>query len=295
MNNNDYIRLSLETHLFFDRIMKEHAFFLATSFTNKDKELNSLAIKFQKIFDDILTKIIYLLDGSSILNMINTLESITPYTLDSEKKTNELLGENINIDITLKEMNLKSGYNNIDINSIKKINQQTIMILRDFINFKKDVLSNVLDCKSFTSNYPSLINHIIEEADMYYKLLTMLEENMVVGSDFVYEQQVFWDEVMKEHAQFIRGLLDPYEQKKINGANQYAISYQRILDEKYPIRDLIDINLEQTNDFKLFKETLEKEMINCKIKSIMTPILVDHMLREANHFIKISQNYKQII
>ena len=33
MNNNEYIRLSLELHLFFDRIMKEHSLFLETSFT----------------------------------------------------------------------------------------------------------------------------------------------------------------------------------------------------------------------------------------------------------------------
>lgn len=28
MNQSEYVRLSLELHLFFDRIMKEHSFFL---------------------------------------------------------------------------------------------------------------------------------------------------------------------------------------------------------------------------------------------------------------------------
>lgn len=35
MNWKEYIRLSLELHLFFDRIMKEHSFFLETGFTKK--------------------------------------------------------------------------------------------------------------------------------------------------------------------------------------------------------------------------------------------------------------------
>ena len=39
MNNNDYIRNSLELHLFFDRIMKEHSLFLESAFTEKNNNL----------------------------------------------------------------------------------------------------------------------------------------------------------------------------------------------------------------------------------------------------------------
>ena len=41
MNRTDYVRLSLELHLFFDRIMKEHSFFLKTAFMEKDKDCKS--------------------------------------------------------------------------------------------------------------------------------------------------------------------------------------------------------------------------------------------------------------
>ena len=33
MNDQEYIKNSLELHLFFDRILKEHSLFLAASFT----------------------------------------------------------------------------------------------------------------------------------------------------------------------------------------------------------------------------------------------------------------------
>ena len=46
MNNSEYIRLSLELHLFFDRIMKEHSFFLEVAFLEKD---NNLKIYFQTL------------------------------------------------------------------------------------------------------------------------------------------------------------------------------------------------------------------------------------------------------
>ena len=56
MNNNEYIRLSLELHLFFDRIMKEHSFFIETAFMNRDnnlrKELTETKKKHNKLASD---------------------------------------------------------------------------------------------------------------------------------------------------------------------------------------------------------------------------------------------------
>lgn len=54
MNNNEYVRLSLELHLFFDRIIKEHSLFLEAAFMERDKELKNIAREFQRTFSDIL-------------------------------------------------------------------------------------------------------------------------------------------------------------------------------------------------------------------------------------------------
>lgn len=63
MNNNEYIRLSLELHLFFDRIMKEHSLFLETAFMEKDNDLKQVAKDFQKAFADNLKRVINLADA----------------------------------------------------------------------------------------------------------------------------------------------------------------------------------------------------------------------------------------
>lgn len=39
INDQRYVILSLEIHLFFSRIMKEHSFFLEAGFTPKDSSL----------------------------------------------------------------------------------------------------------------------------------------------------------------------------------------------------------------------------------------------------------------
>lgn len=79
MNYKEYINLSLELHLFFDRIMKEHSFFLEMGFTEKNNEDKKIANNFQRTFSDILNKVIYLADGkvsNNYLHLVKLLQAI---------------------------------------------------------------------------------------------------------------------------------------------------------------------------------------------------------------------------
>ena len=51
ISSNDFIRQSLELHLFFARIMKEHSFFLEVGFTPKDSNYIDEADAFRMEFD----------------------------------------------------------------------------------------------------------------------------------------------------------------------------------------------------------------------------------------------------
>lgn len=294
MNNNEYIRLSLELHLFFDRIMKEHSFFLETSFTEKNNDLKQVARKFQKLFADILKDIISLADGNVNRNLLIANEIVTPNTLTAENQTSNLSGSFIDSDITLKELQLKSGRITVTenlLNNISIINKQTLPIIKNLINFKNDILNNVLSCKMYTTNYPLLISHIMNEAKMYYTLLNKIESRSTFSKNELYEQELFWNNIMKEHAEFIRGLLDPSEQKLILTADQYAKEYQAIIRNynSNPVY-LANASLNETIKFRDFKVTGEEGILNCKIKSIIIPLLADHVVREANHFIRILEN-----
>lgn len=86
MNYKEYINLSLELHLFFDRIMKEHSFFLEMGFTEKNNEDKKIANNFQRAFSDILNKVIYLADGKVSNNLLTSGEIVTSNTLEAEKR-----------------------------------------------------------------------------------------------------------------------------------------------------------------------------------------------------------------
>lgn len=99
---------------------------------------------------------------------------------------------------------------------------------------------------------------------------------------------------MKEHAEFIRGLLDPSEKELILTANRFAQEYEAIIQQanNYPA-NLTNLSLNETLNFKDFKIAGEEGILNCKIRSIIVPLLADHVLREANHFIRILRSAKR--
>ena len=104
MTQNDYVRLSLELHLFFDRIMKEHSFFLETAFMEKDKDLKRIAGDFQKDFSTILDRIVNLSNNNISQNFLKADEMITDNTLEAETKTSNLSGIEIDSNITRKQI-----------------------------------------------------------------------------------------------------------------------------------------------------------------------------------------------
>lgn len=301
MNQRDYIRLSLELHLFFDRIMKEHSLFLEAAFMEPDKELKKVANEFQKAFSNILTRVINLANNNVSETFLTASEIVTKNTLEAENKTSNLSGIRIDTNITQMEMRLQSGNINPNpqlINSVSSINQQTLPLIQNLIHFKNDILNKILSCKIYTTNYPLLINHILNEAKMYHSLLTKIEKKEPFTENYIYEQEIFWNNIMKEHAEFIRGLLDPSEKQLILTADKFANEYESIIKQyNNNPTSLANVSLNETINFRNFKIAGEEGILNCKIKSIIIPLLADHVVREANHFIRIlrSINTKQSI
>src|SRR5699024_3565436 len=61
--------------------------------------------------------------------------------------------------------------------------------------------------------------------------ITSLEERTCMSSENMVETELFWNQIMMEHALFIRGLLDPTECELVETADTYAGDYCRLLEE----------------------------------------------------------------
>ncbi|EQB86205.1 hypothetical protein J2Z44_002644 [Clostridium punense] len=297
----EFIRQSLELHLFFARIMKEHSFFLEISFTPRDSNYISRADAFRMKFDKILAETIRLSNGVVGNNVLESGEVVTPFTLKAEMASSYFTGIKIPTTLTEAETQLEGSTSIINNTMLEErvcmLNERAMELTKDLALFKNKLLSDVLSCRVFTANYPLLIDHIMREARFYLKLVKRLQNREEIDIEReAYEQEVFWNRIMAEHSKFIRGLLDPTEEDLINKANNFSNEFDELtkeaIEKSLSISELTDDSLKATKDIRKFKAQGTEGLVECKIKSIIIPLLGDHTLREANHFLRLLKIFK---
>jgi hypothetical protein len=303
--SRDFARLSLELHLFFLRIMKEHSFFLEIGFTPRDSGFMKKADEFRKEFDKLLWDVVAISGGVVGRDVLQSGEVVTQYTMSAEKASEYYTGVDIPIDITKAEMDLV-GSRNYPVNrrleeDVFEINRRAIELVSALIRFKETILADVLACKMFTVNYPLLIDHILREARLYRDTIQRIQR----GEDYrieneALEQEMFWNRIMAEHSKFIRGLLDPQEEDLFNMADHFGDEFDDLtreareaMDNSVPFAKVTADSFQATKAIRDFKEQGTQGLINCKIKSIIIPLLADHTLREASHYLRLLRMFRR--
>lgn len=295
MHTENYIAESLELHLFFGRIMKEHSLFLKAGFTPVNSNFSVKAEFYKNEFEKLLSRAVNLSNGKVSEKVLDSGEIVTEFTLVAERQTEKLTGISINSNITRRELNLRS-YGCHDITNrfcqVKALNQTALRLLDGLIALKEEILDKVLNCQMFTMNYPLLIEHILREAKLYRKYVQMLETDGEIDMQSMKQVECFWNQIMMEHALFIRGLLDPSETELINSADAFAADYSALLNNCHNAQNktLTVDSMTETKKFRDFKTAGAKGIESCQIRSLILPLLADHVLREANHFIRILEN-----
>lgn len=300
LTSAEFIKQSLELHLFFGRIMKEHSFFLEAGFTPRDSDYTNRADAFRKAFDGFLAEVVSLSNGIVSPEVLQSGEVITQYTLNAEMQSAFFTGVAIPTGITQAEAALGGNAGVIAVNPaleqrVYSLNQKAMGLIASLIQFKANILSNVLSCRMLTVNYPLLINHIMREAKLYLQTVQRLQNREEVNAQKeIYEQETFWNRIMAEHSKFIRGLLDPSEDELFRIANNFGNEFDKLTDEAKKAMDLTlpaakvtEESLEATKRIRDFKAEATKGLLECKIRSIIIPLLGDHVIREASHYLRL--------
>jgi hypothetical protein len=298
LTSNEFVKQSLALHLFFARIMKEHSFFLELGFTPKDYNLTNQADSFRKAFDALLADAIALSNGVVNQEVLQSGEVITPYTLKAEMVSAYYTGVRIQTELTQSEASLAGdGMTNSSMleQRVYYLNDNAIKLITSLAQFKTNILSDVLSCKLFTVNYPLLIDHILREANFYLAAVQKLQsrEDFNLENE-TYLQESFWNRIMAEHSKFIRGLLDPSENELIIAANNFGNEFDQLtaeakqaMDKTIPLKKVTIDSLNATKQIRDFNTAGTQGLIGCKIKSIIIPLLGDHVLRESNHYLRL--------
>jgi hypothetical protein len=260
---------------------------------------------FRKEFDALLAEVILLSNGVVSPSVLQSGEVTTQYTLSAEMASAYFTGVDIQTKLTKAEAGLMGEAliksNPMLEQKVFSINKKAIVLLTALIQFKDNILANVLSCKMFSVNYPLLIDHIMREAKLYLHMIQILQSKKEIDEEItIFEQEFFWNTIMAEHSKFIRGLLDPSEEELFNVANNFGNEFDQLANEAKQAMDnalqsktVTNESLEATKEIRDFKAAGTKGILDCKIKSIIIPLLADHTLREANHYLRLLKMFKR--
>lgn len=292
---NEFITMSLDLNLFFLRIMKEHSFFLEIGFTPKNSQMASDARNFRIGFERLLSEATTLANRNVSHHALESKQFVTQYTADAEKLTSFYTGVPFNINLTNRELMLMPGdsYASANEHAVESLNRRAYQLTSALADFKDRLLHNVLSCREFTVNYPLLIEHILREARFFMVMLDTLNTRRgIVESYDLINQEVFWNRQMAEHAKFIAGLLDPSEETLIDTARMFGKEFDKLTVESrqatmntFDITKATDESISAMKGLRDFKIAGTEGLLQCKIKSIIVPLLADHVLREANYYL----------
>lgn len=286
INDEEYIRLSMENNLFWARIMKEHAIFIESSMPAPQRQLAMQADQFKLQFERILAESIRLANGIVSVRSLQSGQFFTRYTEAAEQATQQLTGIQINSDLTRMEYNIKpsgSSAGRMNVQDVSMFNQYILGQVNAFAKFKSDLYNFQSSCRLFTFLYTSVYEHVFHEAQRYMDILTGLQKR---DENYNKDYESFWNHHMSDHAKVMRGLFDPSEAEHFNAADHFAKTFDALISNRSAAKAE---ELEATKALSEFKSNTTQEILECKVKSLMSPLFTDHILREANYYIYLLQ------
>lgn len=174
-----------------------------------------------------------------------------------------------------------------------------ISAVRAIIEFKAKLLRMLIQCETEPgSNYPLLLDHIRREAVRFLNLLQKPVPQDPLS--MLLQQEVFWLRIMKEHIEFIIHLLDPSERELINQAEEFRRTFSRLLETARDLESMAETRprsfntvlrftqdvINNTMALRDFKAAALELATLCQLLSIVsTPLLLDHVRREADKFL----------
>lgn len=301
LSRGNYIKYSLEINLFFLRLAKEHAIFAAAALPPKYSNVVNELIALKKNLEMILSTAVTLSQGVITPEVLTSMEIVTDLTLSAETKTQFLTGIPIDINITKMELALRPEGSELQnpmlFEQVSMLNNQAIMGLNAALKVNEKLLADVLSCNILSHLYPQVINHIIAETRFFTGLLIKLQNREDIASvkaALIEGLKLNWNEIMKEHSQFIRGHLDPTEIKLFETANSFTKEFDKLKTGAplFPVQPNLSLEsmkrtLITTTNLRNFKRHATEGILTCSIRSISLPLFTDHITREANHYLRL--------
>ena len=170
--------------------------------------------------------------------------------------------------------------------NLAAFNRPTIELVRRFLDVKRQMEKEQEAGRLKSLAWPTFFEHVSLEGERFANRLEKFSQGRVEMDRG--EVVNFWSRIMADHADFIAHLLDPEERALVQKAMQTAGAWRAPKPGSGGSRNKVKDSLDE---FIAFKKTAQAGVEAGQIKSIIHPLLADHVLREA---LKFSDELKRV-
>lgn len=172
---------------------------------------------------------------------------------------------------------------------------------RSLIGFKQHLLDLALEQKVGLHMAPNLLNHMIQEGEQFLKVAEWLREGQWPPLPlFTLDAHNLWLTDAAGHAAALQARLDPTEaelrqqaahfEHLFNGLHRRAWELWRMLERHLrpvpALRALTRAAIHHTDLFRQWLERLARELVEARVLTHATPLLVEHMVREEMYYLE---------
>jgi|GEM_PF-2598313 len=153
-------------------------------------------------------------------------------------------------------------------------------LCKELRGFKEEVLNRLVKGEWIGWIFPLFARHILLELDYFVDKL-----NGIVYSDR--EEVVFWDVINCEHAGFAAHLLDPTERDLSRKGNRFSKKFERLVRSEKDM--MVRMSLQSAKELDEYNKQAQVGITSNTVKSVIHPVLIDHVIREGQRSIETLQ------
>lgn len=288
INDEEYIKESIESNLIYCGSMLEFAYSLSFSFLAYNSEIIDEINNYYNRFRNGLIKTINIADGNISKELLDSNILYTKYTIPLYELGEELTSNKGDISIIESLMNLKPGIpksSNSLLDEVTSINEETYNLLKEYNDFITYINNQVLKVNLLVYKYSMYIEDIKNRGIFYMSNLKRIMNREKVSTILIDSNINSIKNLMERNALFINGFVNQKEEEIIKEARTFAEEYEKLdLSTINNNEELYNEAYSLTDRFSMFITFLIEKLLNRKLQLMVGPAYLDICLREANDF-----------
>ncbi len=195
----------------------------------------------------------------------------------------------------------KSFTGEIAAQELANLVSKNMVALGQFIQFKRVLLTKLMQCDIELGLPPSFINHMINEAMEYHRVLCMAQGTIPFNRALEnIRLHKVWLPDASGHASSIAAELDPIETELIHKAEKFVKRFDLLFKKAFEMYKMFERTGLEDGGLEYFNKEVEEEIDKficylelvkeargkCKVYAtgLTSPLLPDHMQREEKYY-----------